>query len=121
MKVIGNILWVLLVGIASTLLWYLAGLILCITIIGIPFGTQCFKIGTACFAPIGKTVVTNFDSHPVANILWLLLFGWETALGYLVSGIILCITIIGIPFGRQCFKLMKIALLPFGAKITNNK
>lgn len=118
MKTIGNIIWFLLIGIGSALGWWLMGLILCITIIGIPFGTQCFKIGTACLTPVGKIMGTNFDAHPIANILWLIFFGWEAALSYLVLGVIFCITIIGIPFGKQCFKLMKIALLPFGARIS---
>ena len=78
MKTIGNIIWFLLIGIGSALGWWLMGLILCITIIGIPFGTQCFKIGTACLTPVGKIMDTNFDAHPIANIFWLIFFGWES-------------------------------------------
>ena len=94
MKTIGNIIWFLLIGIGSALGWWLMGLILCITIIGIPFGTQCFKIGTACLTPVGKIMDTNFDAHPIANIFWLIFFGWEAALSYLVLGVIFCITIV---------------------------
>jgi len=75
MKTIGNIIWFLLIGIESALGWWLMGLILCITIIGIPFGKQCFKIGTACLTPVGKIMDTNFDAHPIANILWLIRLG----------------------------------------------
>lgn len=117
MKIIGNILWFLIVGIMSALLWWLTGLLFCITLIGIPFGLQCFKIGAACLMPIGKNIVTNFEAHPIANVLWLILFGWEIAIGYFAAGIVLCITLVGIPFAVQCFKLMKLALLPFGACI----
>ena len=117
MKTIANIIWFLFGGIWLGLGWALLGLLLCITIIGIPLGKQCFKAAKLTFAPFGKTVDTHFDKHPVANLIWALLIGWEMALGYLVSGLICCITIIGIPMGLQAFKLMKLALLPFGATV----
>lgn len=117
MKVILNIIWFILGGIWTGLAWLLLGLLLCITVVGIPFGLQCFKAAKISFAPFGKTVITNFDKHPIANILWAVLFGWEIALGYLVSGILCCITIIGIPCGLQSFKMMKLAFLPFGASV----
>jgi len=116
MKTVGNIIWFILVGIWSWIVWVIVGVIWCITIIGIPFGLQCFKIAGFVVFPFGKDIKTNFDSHPIANIIWLILFGWEITVGYLLAGLILCITIIGIPFGKQCFKLAVLALLPFGAK-----
>lgn len=118
MKTIGNILWFLLTGLISGVSFFLAGLILCITIIGIPFGRQCFKLARLSFFPFGKKLTTNFGSHPIANVIWCILFGWEMALGFLIAGIIWCITIIGIPFGKQCFKLMQLSFIPFGAKIS---
>lgn len=117
MKTIGNLIWLIVVGLISFVLWAMAGLLWCITIIGIPFGIKCFQIGAFSLWPFGTIIQTNFDKHPIANILWLVLFGWEIALFYLVVGILLSITIIGIPFGQQCFKLATLSLLPFGAKI----
>ena len=117
MKTLGNIIWFLLIGLWTAIGYLIAGLLFCITIIGIPFGKQCFKLATLVLTPFGKTVKTNFGKHPIANIIWLVLFGWEMFLGYLVVGIIFCITIIGIPFGKQCFKLAILSLMPFGANI----
>lgn len=112
-----NIIWIFTGGIITALGWLLAGIILCITIIGIPFGKQCFKFATITLTPFGKTVDLNFSSHPIANILWLIFLGWEMCLGYIISGLLLCVTIIGIPFGIQTFKFATLALVPFGAKV----
>jgi uncharacterized membrane protein YccF (DUF307 family) len=71
--------------------------------------------------PFGKRVDCHFDEHPIANILWVILVGWEMALGYLISGVLLCITVIGIPVGLQVFKLMKLAFLPFGADVVQDR
>jgi len=117
MKTLGNIIWLLLIGLWTAIGYFFAGLIFCITIIGIPFGKQCFKLATLVLTPFGKTVRTNFGKHPIANIIWLILFGWEMCLGYLLAGLIFCITIIGIPFGKQCFKLATLSLTPFGANL----
>lgn len=119
MRLIANILWFILGGLILGLSWALLGLLLCITILGIPLGKQCFKAAKLTFAPFGKDVNLNFEKHPIANLLWLLVAGWELAIGYLFSGIICCITLIGIPFGLQAFKLMKLAVFPFGATIVN--
>ena len=121
MKLIANIIWFIFGGLWLGLSWALLGLLLCITIIGIPLGTQCFKAAKLTFAPFGKKVTCNFDKHPVANILWAIFFGWEMALGYLAAGVICCITIIGIPMGLQAFKLMKLAFLPFGSTVSSEK
>lgn len=117
MKTLGNIIWLLLIGLWTAIGYFFAGLIFCITIIGIPFGKQCFKLAKLVLTPFGKTVRTNFGKHPIANIIWLILFGWEMCLGYLLAGLIFCITIIGIPFGKQCFKLATLSLTPFGANL----
>ena len=121
MKTIANILWFIFGGLLLGLSWALLGILLCITIVGIPFGIQCFKAATLTFAPFGKRVETNFEKHPIANILWVILIGWEMALGYLAAGLICCVTIIGIPVGLQAFKLMKLAFLPFGASVSSGK
>ena len=117
MKLIGNLLWFVLVGLWGALLYFTLGVLLCLTIIGIPFGVQCVKIGSLAAWPFGKTVHSDFGKHPLANILWCVLIGWEVAIGYLVAGLVLCITIIGIPFGKQCFKLMQLSFVPFGADV----
>lgn len=117
MSFIGNLLWVLICGIWISLSWCIAGLLLCITIVGIPLGVQCFKIASFALLPFGRSIVytkTGFSSL-LGNIIWLLFFGWEIALCNFIAGCILCITIIGIPFGKQCFKLAQLALMPFGA------
>ena len=114
---IGNILWFLLGGIVLGLTWFLLGIILCVTIIGIPFGLQCFKFSKVSFFPFGKEIKTDFSQHPIMNIIWMLLFGWELACSAFLCGIVLCITIIGIPFGKQYFKLGVTYLMPFGAEI----
>ena len=104
--------------IAIAIGWALVGLILCISIIGIPFGIQAFKMAGLTLTPFGKTVQYGGGvGSAVANILWVVLVGWWMALGYLGAGVLNCITIIGIPFGIQSFKMAKLALWPFGAQI----
>jgi uncharacterized membrane protein YccF (DUF307 family) len=115
MRTIGNIIWFILVGLASWFYFVFTGILLCITIIGIPFGTQCFKLAGLVVWPFGKKVNSNFEKHPIANVIWIILFGWEYFLSMAFVGIIFCITIIGIPFGKQCFKLAVLGLIPFGA------
>lgn len=117
MRLLGNILWFIFGGIWLALGWSILGLLLCITIIGIPFGSQCFKAAKLTCFPFGKRVISDFSKHPIANLLWVIFAGWGMALGYLTSGIACCITIIGIPFGLQSFKMMQLALFPFGAKV----
>ena len=121
MKTLANIIWFVLGGIWLGLAWAILGILLCITIIGIPLGTQCFKAAKLTFMPFGKKVATDFSKHSVANTIWILLLGWEMAIGYFISGILCCITIIGIPVGIQSFKLMSLALVPFGARIIKDK
>ena len=121
MRVIGNIIWFVFGGFFMGLSWGLLGILLCITIVGIPFGVQCFKMVKLTFAPFGKDVRVQFSEHPIANLLWAVIFGWEMALGYLFSSLLCCITIIGIPFGIQVFKMMQLAFLPFGADIVKAK
>lgn len=117
-RAIGNIIWFICGGLITGLAWGLLGLLLCITIVGIPFGLQCFKFMRVSFFPFGKKVDIDPAKHIVANLLWALFVGWEMAFSYLVTGLICCITIIGIPNGIVAFKLMKLAFLPFGAKVT---
>lgn len=118
MGCLGNILWFLFGGFISALSWCLAGILWCITIVGIPIGVQCFKFaGLSCF-PFGKEV--RYGGGAVSllvNIIWLIVSGIPMAAGFALTGCLLCITIIGIPFGLQMFKLAKLALMPFGAEV----
>lgn len=117
LSVIGNIIWIIAGGIFTSIGWFLLGIILCVTIIGIPFGKQCFKFAYLTLVPFGKTVNIHFDKHPIANVLWLIFFGWEMFLSYAAAGIASCLTIIGIPFGIQAFKFSILGFFPFGATV----
>lgn len=118
MRILGNILWFLFGGFISGLSWYLSGLLWCITIVGIPYGVQCFKFGSLAFAPFGKEIIYGGGAgRMLVNIIWLLISGLWMAIGFAAAGVVFCITIIGIPFGKQYFKFAKLALMPFGAKI----
>ena len=119
MKIIGNILWFVFGGFLSGLSWVLAGCLWCITIIGIPIGTQCFKFAGLAFFPFGKEVVYGGGTISLlANILWLIISGIPMAVGNFITGCLWCITIIGIPFGKQFFKIAKLSLMPFGASVS---
>ena len=119
MNLLGNIIWLIFGGIIAAISWSLAGVILCVTIIGIPFGIQCFKIAALVLWPFGKEVeLGNFGAGGLLfNIIWLIFFGWGFVIAHLIIGLIFCITIIGIPFGLQHFKLAKLGIIPFGARI----
>ena len=121
MSLLGNILWLIFGGLLAGLGYILGGLLMCLTIVGIPFGIQSMKLGVATFAPFGKRIVEAPDANGpleiVLNVLWLILFGWEIAVAHLVSAGILAITIIGIPFALQHVKLIPIALLPLGRSL----
>lgn len=118
MGCLGNALWFLFGGLIMGLSWALAGVLWCITIVGIPIGTQCFKFASLAFFPFGKEVVYGGGvGSLLLNILWMIFSGILLAVEAAVIGCLFCITIIGIPFGMQCFKLAKLALMPFGASV----
>lgn len=115
MSFIGNLIWFLLGGFLLGFGWIIAGILWCITIIGIPLGIQCFKIAGVAMCPFGKKIASN--GSPLSfllNILWIFISGFELAIVHLIVGLFFCITIVGIPFGKQHFKLAHIALMPFG-------
>jgi uncharacterized membrane protein YccF (DUF307 family) len=118
MSLLGNIIWLIFGGLMSGLGYIIGGIGICLTIIGIPFGIEAIKLGIATFTPFGKDVVPNSSADTtlafIFNVLWLIFFGWGIALSHLVWGLILAITIIGLPFAKQHFKLMILALMPFG-------
>jgi uncharacterized membrane protein YccF (DUF307 family) len=121
MNTIGNFIWLLCGGLLSALGYLFGGLVLCITVIGIPFGMQCFKLAGLMIWPFGQRVISDSSSMGcltlVCNIIWLLFGGLWTALNHIFWGILLTITIIGIPFARQHFKLVEISLMPFGKRV----
>jgi uncharacterized membrane protein YccF (DUF307 family) len=122
LRVIGNVLWFLLAGLWLALGYAIAGLVMCITIIGIPFGVQAFKLAAFVLWPFGKTVARSPLGGCLEvgfNVLWLILFGWAIFIAHLIAGVLLCITIIGIPFGVQAFKISGLALWPFGRAVVD--
>ncbi len=121
MRLLGNIIWILFGGLLSAILWFIAGVICCITFIGIPFGIQCFKIASFTIYPFGRDIeIKGFNIGSIlGNIIWIIFLGWELFVNHFITGLILCITIIGIPFGKQHFKLARLSIVPFGSKIYN--
>jgi len=121
MSLIGNLIWLIFGGFLTGMGYILGGLLVCLTIIGIPFGMQAIKLGIATMAPFGKEIVATDEAadfgNIVLNILWAVVFGWEIAVAHLTHGLILAITIVGLPFAKQHFKLIPIALAPFGREI----
>ena len=102
MRLLGNILWLILGGLLLAASWAIIGLVLCITIVGIPVGLQCFKFASLAFFPFGKEVVYGGGGFSLlVNILWLLLYGMEMALGYVILGCLWCVTMVGVPVGPQ--------------------
>ena len=120
MRILGNILWIIFGGLLSALGWILAGCIWCITVVGIPVGLQCFKLATISFMPFGKQIVYGEGAGSfLLNVIWFIVSGLWLAIGNAVIGCILCVTIIGIPFGKQFFKIAGLALRPFGASVVS--
>jgi uncharacterized membrane protein YccF (DUF307 family) len=120
MRVLLNIIWLVLSGFWLALGYALAGLVMLILIITIPFGIQAFKLAGYSLWPFGRTVVkkpTAGAGSVIGNILWVLLAGWWLALAHLVTAVALAITIIGIPLAIGNVKLVPIALWPFGREI----
>lgn len=121
MNIIGNLVWLIFGGLLSALGYFFGGIILCLTIIGIPWGLQCFKITSLVLWPFGKKVISDSNETGclsiLFNIIWLISGGVYTALVHLVMGILLSLTIVGIPWGQQHFKLIEISLMPFGKKV----
>ena len=118
MGCIGNVLWFIFGGFISGLSWAFAGCLWCITIVGIPVGMQCFKFAALSFFPFGKEVHYGGGAGSMLlNIIWMIVSGIPLAIESAVIGALLCVTIVGIPFGMQQFKLAKLALMPFGSEV----
>lgn len=131
MRTLGNLLWFLLGGVYMGLGWWLAGVLMYLSIIGIPFGRACFEIGTFTFFPFGYEAVSRDEltgkedvgTGPfgtLGNVLWFVLCGWWLALGHLVTAIGLFLTVIGIPFGLQHVKIAGLTLSPIGKTVVHS-
>lgn len=121
MKGIGNIIWLIIGGLLIAIIYYIVGLLMCLTIIGIPFGVQLFKLGTYALWPFGHEMLDK-PNEPgclsiVMNLIWVLLGWWEIALLHVICGLIFLVTIIGIPFALQHFKMAIASIFPFGKEV----
>jgi uncharacterized membrane protein YccF (DUF307 family) len=122
MNIIGNLIWLIFGGLPTAIGYFFGGLAMMLTIVGIPFGFQLIKIASLCLWPFGRTFQVDRGNVPgclfgILNIIWLLIAGLWIALLHILFGFLLCITIIGIPWGMQHFKLASFALTPFGRKV----
>ncbi len=121
MSLLMNLLWIVLGGFLIFLFYLIGGLVLCLTIVGIPFGVQLIKLSLLALTPFGKEVNTEGSASGlldiVMNVLWWIFGGVEAAIVHLVLALVLAITIVGLPFAKQHIKLLKLALVPFGARI----
>ena len=120
MRGILNVIWLVLCGFWMAIAYVLAGLVAFVLIITIPFGIAAFRIAGYVLWPFGRTIAPREDAGVaslIGNIIWIIVFGWWLAVGHLVAGVALCITIIGIPLGLANFKMIPISLLPLGVRI----
>ena len=117
MKLIGNILWMLLLGLWLSIIYFAVGVVLCISLIGSPVGLQFFKMARYAIWPYGRAYGIDFDRHPILNLIWIFCGGLELAAFHATLGVILCLTIVGIPFAKVCFKLCALSFMPFGATV----
>lgn len=120
MSLLGNIIWLIFGGLFSGIGYIVGGLSTCLTIIGIPFGIETIKVGFATLTPFGREIRKTPEADStlvlILNVIWIVVFGWAIALNHLVWGVLLAITIVGLPFAKQHFKLMMLALFPFGSR-----
>ncbi|WP_329239481.1 YccF domain-containing protein [Actinoallomurus sp. NBC_01490] len=122
MRTLLNLIWLVLSGLWMALGYFLAGIVCCVLIVTIPFGVAAFRIGAFALWPFGRTVVRKPSAgamSAIGNVIWFLVAGLWLAIGHLLSGIALCITIIGIPLGLANFKLIPVSLMPLGADIVD--
>jgi uncharacterized membrane protein YccF (DUF307 family) len=124
MRVVLNVIWLVFSGIWMAIAYCIAGVVMCLTIIGIPFGITAFRIANYALWPFGRDIARRADhgaASMIGNILWFLLAGLWLAIGHAVSGALLCLTIIGIPLGLASFKLIPVSLTPLGREIVPSR
>jgi uncharacterized membrane protein YccF (DUF307 family) len=122
MRILLNIIWLVLSGFWMAILYCVAGVICCLLVVTIPFGIASFRIANYALWPFGRTVVDRRDAGAgslIGNVIWIIVAGWWIALGHVVTGVLQCLTIIGIPLGLANFKLVPISLLPLGREIVD--
>ena len=123
MNFLGNLIWLIFGGFFAAVGYFFGGIVLCLTIVGIPWGVQCFKLAGLVLWPFGKKVVSDTSRtgclSVFANIIWIVVGGIGVTINHLIWGALLYISIIGIPWGRQHFKLLEISLIPFGKRIVD--
>ena len=120
MRTLGNILWLLLAGWWLALGYVVAGIVAFVLIITIPFGIASFRLAGYVVWPFGRTVLWRRDAgiwSVLGNVVWVIVLGWELAIAHLVAGLLLCVTIVGIPFGLACWKMVPLALVPLGREV----
>lgn len=120
MSTLGNVLWFLLGGFLVSLMYFVAGLLMCLTVIGIPFGVQLMRLGLLALAPFGRDVDFKGDAGCLSigfSVLWILFGWWEIALVHLAFACILALTIVGFPFAKAHWRLMKMSFMPFGLTV----
>ena len=123
MKLLLNVIWLVLCGWWMAIAYVLAGIVCAILIITIPFAIASFRIASYVIWPFGRSVQMRREAgigSLIGNIIWIILVGWELAIGHLTAGILLCLTIIGIPLGLANFKLIPISLLPLGTQVVRS-
>ena len=119
MRLIGNLLWFIFGGFLSGLSWLVTGLLWCVTVVGLPIGVQCFKFARLAFFPFGKEIRPGGGPFSLlANIIWLIVSGLPMAAENALIGCLWCLTVVGIPFGKQFFKLARLSLAPFGTRVS---
>jgi uncharacterized membrane protein YccF (DUF307 family) len=121
-RLILNVIWFVLAGVWMAIAYAIAALICFVLIITIPFGIASLRIAMFALWPFGKTIVKRRDAgiaSGIANVIWFILCGWWLAIGHLITGVLLCLTIIGIPLGLANFKLIAVSLLPMGREIVS--
>lgn len=120
MRIIGNLLWFLFAGVWLAIGYLAAGLVACVLIVTIPFAIASFRLAGYVVWPFGRTVVWRREAgfwSVLGNVVWVLVLGWGLALAHLAAGLLLCLTVIGIPFGVACWKTVPLALLPLGRRV----
>jgi uncharacterized membrane protein YccF (DUF307 family) len=121
-RVLLNVIWLVFGGLWLALGYAVVAIVMCILIITIPFGIAAFRIALFCLWPFGRTLIRRDDAGAasvIGNVIWFILAGWWLAIGHLVTGVLMCLTIIGIPLGLANFKLIPVSLTPFGREIVD--
>jgi uncharacterized membrane protein YccF (DUF307 family) len=121
-RVLLNVIWLVFGGLWLALGYAVVGIVMCILIITIPFGIAAFRMALFCIWPFGRTLIRRDDAGAasvIGNVIWFILAGWWLAIGHLVTGVLMCLTIIGIPLGLANFKLIPVSLTPFGREIVD--